>query len=709
MKKTFLTLFFILAAIDMCVASNNWFEIDQLHYTIISEEYHQVEVSGTLALSGDIEIPAEVIYNSATYTVTAVRYYGFNSCRITSVSLPPTVEKLDFGAFYNCKELTSITLCESLKEIGPLAFSDCTSLTSIDIPESVTMIGDVAFFGCTRMTSINLSNSVETIGQGAFQGCSNLASLKIPSSLTEIGQKAFYLCESMTEITVDDDNQHFSSVDGMLYDKEKRVVMVCPAGKSGEIVLPESVERIGNGAFAYCGGITSIVMPSSVTSIGEDGFGSCTSLSSIALPPSVTSIGNYAFVNCPLLTSINIPGAVTEIGELVFLECSALEEINVDSDNHFFSSYDGVLMDKDKSVVISCPYGKKGEFTVPNSVILIGDGAFKYCPFISSVIMPASVTDIGIEAFMECKSLGKVVMPGVVWINHSAFLGCSGLDEIKLPNSIREICYAAFSDCTGLTSVDIPESLKTLTNGVFAGCTNLSSVHLPEGLKRLGDGTFIECISLSSIHLPSTLNRLDGNPFKGCINLAEISVDDDNEWFCSVDGVMFDRDITKLLIFPAGLGGEYFIPETVTEIVAYAFSGCQYISVLHIPASVKTIGHYGFRGLTELNDIYCAGEKPAWTSGNQFPFTERIFEEAVLYVPEGFQDVYRRNHAWGRFRDIRTFLPSGISDVDDDADSDLPIVIYDMRGVNVGNDIQPLRPGVYVVRQGAKTKKVILK
>ncbi|MDE6655176.1 MAG: leucine-rich repeat domain-containing protein [Muribaculaceae bacterium] len=685
MKKLFLALLLILATVD---AFGYVFEIGQFRYFVISEKDHQVEVSAVThsSLSGDIEIPAEVTNNSITYSVTSVGSYGFSSCGITSVILPPTVEKIDYGAFINCNALTSVIFSESLREIGNLAFNECTSLASVVIPESVTTIGGGAFSECTGLSSAVISNTVEIIGRVAFSGCSSLTTINIPASVTEIGDLAFLQCDSMTEITVDEDNQHFSSIDGILYDKDRKEVIYCPTGKTGEIILPETVEKIGYATFCYCAGLTSVIMPSSVISIGESAFGGCTGLSSITIPSSVRSIGNYAFINCPLLTSINIPGSVTKIGKRVFAECTALEAITVDSDSWSFSSFDGVLLDKHCFKVICCPIGKKGDFTVPGRV-----------------------RDIVSEAFLDCTSLDKVVMSSVVSIGQSAFSGCTGLSEIVLPNSLKEIDYAAFWGCSGLTSLTIPESLRTLTNGVFFDCTGLTSVFLPDGLEFMGHGTFGGCTGLTSIRIPSTLSVLGGNPFVGCINLTEISVDDENEYFCSVDGVMFNKDITKLSVFPAGRSGEYSIPETVTEIGEYGFSTSIYLSVLHIPGSLNKIDLWGFGGCTGLSEIYCAGEKPAWTYGNMSPFAYQTFEEAVLYVPEGFLDIYRSNSVWGCFSDIREFVPTGISDVEGDVNSEQPVMIYDMSGVNVGGDVESLRPGIYIIRQGETAKKIIVR
>ena len=325
-----------------------------------------------------------------------------------------------------------------------IAIIDCNeSVTKIEIPAEIEDIPVVeikssAFNGCANLTSIIIPDSITSIGDFAFENCSGLTSITIPDSVTSIGDHAFYNC--LTSITVSENNKYFSSLNGVLFNKDKTELVTYLIGNERtEYAIPDSVTFIGDRAFYKCSSLTSIIIPDSVTSIGDHAFYNCSSLTNITIPDSVTSIGDHAFHNCSGLTSITIPDSVTSIGDHAFYNC--LTSITVSENNKYFSSLNGVLFNKDKTELITYPNGnERTEYTIPDSVTSIIEGAFAYCSNLITVKIPDSVTDITDKTFYVCSSLTSVIIPdSVTHIGYNAFKYCKNLTSIIIKNPNCEI------------------------------------------------------------------------------------------------------------------------------------------------------------------------------------------------------------------------------------------------------------------------------
>jgi len=409
--------------------------------------------------------------------------------------------------------LTAVFIEDGVTNIGSSAFRGCTGLTSVTIPNSVISIGFFAFDGCTGLTTLNF-NAVNA--EPNFSGGNNLTTLNIGNQV-EVIPTGFYYIFSLMSINVDSRNPAFSSEDGVLFNKAKTTLILYPASKGGDYIIPNSVTTIGNQAFNGCTGLTSVTIPNSVTTIGNQAFNGCTGLTSVTIPNSVTTIGDGAFNGCTGLTSVTIPNSVTTIGDWAFWDCTGLTSV-----------------------------------TIPNSVTTIGDWAFGNCTGLTSVTIPNSVTTIGREAFYGCTGLTSVTIPNsVTTIGREAFYGCTGLTSINvnsgnpffssedgvlfdnaktvllqypsgkqgdyvIPNSVTTIGSSAFRGCTGLTSVTIPNSVTTIGNSAFRGCTGLTSVTIGNSVTTIENGAFRGCISLTEIvNYASTPQVINPNVFTG--------------------------------------------------------------------------------------------------------------------------------------------------------------------------------------------------
>ncbi len=289
-----------------------------------------------------IELSEKILY---------VDDYAFAGCTsLKSIVLPEEVETIYRNTFDGCKALESVTLGSKVSDIREKAFSGCTSLKSIVLPEALTKLGDNVFDGCTSLASITLPKKLRTIGTAVFDGCTSLSSIDVASG-----------------------NSYYTSVDGVLYNKAKTVLKVCPVAKSGQYAVPEGTEEIEETAFGRCSALTAITLPSTLTTIGDEAFYRCTGITSLVMPNSVTSIGENAFYRCSALKSVTLGSGMTRIGESTFYYCTGLESI-----------------------------------TVPEGYTALGYEAFAGCSALRSVDLPSTVSAIGAEAFSGCSSLEKV-------------------------------------------------------------------------------------------------------------------------------------------------------------------------------------------------------------------------------------------------------------------------------------------------------------
>lgn len=347
-----------------------------------------------------------------------------------------------------------------------------------------------------------------------------------------------------------------------------------PTSAVGEVVIPASISgktvtSIGNYAFEGCGGLTHVKIPSSVTRIGEGAFDGCTSLTGLTIPPGVTTIGDSAFSGCASLTGVAIPGSVSSLGAYLFIGCDALSAVEVDAANPKYSSQDGGLYNKRRTVLVLFPPGKKGDCLIPSGVTRIGDSAFDGCAGLKGVKIPSSVTSIGYGAFNGCSGLtGVTIPPSVTAISEYAFDGCASLTQVTIPPGVTSIGESAFEDCASLTSVTLPSSVTSIGYAAFEYCSALTSVTIPNSVTSIGDNAFEYCIGLASVTIPGSVTSIGDSAFSGCIGLTHVK-----------------------------------IPSSVTSLAAYIFAGCTGMTHVTISSGVINIGWSAFEKCTSLTDV----------------------------------------------------------------------------------------------------------
>ena len=226
--------------------------------------------------------------------VTSITDYVFSNCKLTSISIPGSVQRIGDFAFYNAQNLTSISLQSGLRSIGEQAFNRCSSLQSITIPDTVTDLGSMLFWNCAALRTVTLPADIEEIRPYLFRGCTGLTSYTVPASVKRIGEYAFDQCTALTEVN-----------------------------------LSVGLESIGEQAFGQCTSLAGITIPASVTAIPPYAFSGCTSLTGVTLNNGLQEIDTQAFYNCSSLTSVSIPASVIRIGKNAFGEAAKLASVTL--------------------------------------------------------------------------------------------------------------------------------------------------------------------------------------------------------------------------------------------------------------------------------------------------------------------------------------------------------------------------------------------
>ena len=311
-----------------------------------------------------------------------------------------------------------------------------------------------------------------------------------------------------------------------------------------KLIVDDSVTAIGDYAFQSCAELTEIVLPNTINSIGDYAFYFCSNLKSVAIPEGVQEIKQGTFSSCDNLEYLYLPASVTIANYAIPTGNNLVLELNEQNPNYTLEN--NILYNKNKTIIIRCPYSPTSNIVLPSTVTSIAISAFKGCTNLNSITLsnnltsipenafassslesiniPDNITSIGNSAFNYCVNLEEVVMPNTItFIGNYAFTGCSSLTNLIIPGSVKTFGSDTFSEA-GLESVIIEEGVTSLNFNMFSACVNLTSVTLPNTLISIESGVFNTCKSLENIVLPASLTGLSGLAFSNCTSLQTITL-----------------------------------------------------------------------------------------------------------------------------------------------------------------------------------------
>lgn len=488
--------------------------------------------------------------------------------------------------------------------------------------------------------------TVTTIGKNAFVQ-TGLGCLHIPASITDIKPNAFKF-SSFNKIEVDKNNLNYTSINGVLFSKDKTVLLAYPKENSAtSYIIPDGVKIIESTAFMGTSNLNSIVIPDGVTTIKENAFYFCSNLKNVSIPTSVKSIDESAFDfsactkenygyyigNCLIgadneingnftikdgtrlladgalreidnLGNISIPASVEIIGDCAFLNFSSesLKNITVANENKYFSSENGVLFNKNKTELLCYPCGKnETTYTVPNTVTKLAKVSFSGCK-LNKLNLPNNLKYIDESAFTETSLKTLSIPESVEYIGKYAFL-MSGIETVNIPKRIATIEEGTFSCCINLKSVSIDNHIKHIGDYAFSRCYNLSDINISNNVTSIGKGAFQSTI-IQKIELPASLESIGEYAFNNCQNLQEVT-----------------------------------IPNKEIKIDNRAFYNCPELNTVTIPAKVKEIGKnaFGYQGNIFDEEDYEYGEE---NSIRDFKITGYSNTAAETYAKEnGFEFI----------------------------------------------------------------------
>lgn len=324
--------------------------------------------------------------------------------------------------------------------------------------------GKDLYFEGKDVRKVIIGEGITGIENDIFNQCDNLRSIEIPSTVSYIGDKAFHYTYGLEEIKINENNTHFSSDSGVLFDKNKTQLINYPKGKTdAQYVIPDTV----------------------------------------------TNIKGLAFTNNGLVKTIQISKNVEQVESNAFRSCHSLENIIVAEENPNYLTIDGILYNKDKTELICYPSEKQGKtYTIDENVKTIKEYAFSNNYHLEDVDV-STVEAIERGAFYGIQTLKKVKLPeAITQMGTAVFSGDISLKEVTLPKGITKLEACTFTDANGLLKVNLPSTITEIGDYAFTGCSYLQELAIPVGTKKIGKQILQSCYKIEKLYIPSTVEEI---------------------------------------------------------------------------------------------------------------------------------------------------------------------------------------------------------